>query len=529
MLTANSQPDASVNPIWQGVNDTVPKVGWRPLDGSQTLALSCPADIILFHGTRGPGKTDAQLMRFKSRVGKGYGAFWRGIIFDREYKNLDDLIAKSVRWFNGFGDGAKFLSSKSDYRWVWPTGEELYFRHIKRPNDYWAYHGQEFPFIGWNEITKYPTGELFESMMSCNRSSFRPEDHPIRDANGNPIGFLPELPLEVFATTNPYGPGFNWVKKRFILAGAPGQIVRRTTTVFNPRTQQEEEVTRTQTHIFGSYRENKYLSPAYVAELASMKDKNKRKAWLGGSWDIIAGGMFDDLWDSNVHVVPSFTVPRGWHIDRSFDWGSARPFSVGWWAESDGSDLRLANGAVMSTVKGDLFRIGEWYGCVEGESNVGLNLTNAAISKGIIEREIAMGIYGRVKAGPADNSINQVINGTSIAKDMRKPIRLDNGKRVNGVYWTKSDKSGGSRVNGWQLCRARLEASLPPQNGPREFPGLFVVDSCEAFRELFPTLPRSEKNPDDVDSDAEDHIGDETRYKVLSAGRGGRVGSTIGT
>ena len=24
-------------------------------------------------------------------------------------------------------------------------------------------------------------------------------------------------------------------------------------------------------------------------------------------------------------------------IDRSFDWGSSKPFSVGWWAESDGT------------------------------------------------------------------------------------------------------------------------------------------------------------------------------------------------
>ncbi len=31
-------------------------IAWRPLPGSQTLALSCPAHVIVYHGTRGPGK-----------------------------------------------------------------------------------------------------------------------------------------------------------------------------------------------------------------------------------------------------------------------------------------------------------------------------------------------------------------------------------------------------------------------------------------------------------------------------------------
>ena len=125
------------------IDNSVKKV-WSPLPGSQTLVMSCPANVILYHGSRGPGKTDAQLMRFRQNVGKGYGRFWRGVIFDREYKNLDDLVSKSMRWFPAFKDGARFLSGKSDYRWVWPTGEELLFRVLKRDADYWGYHGQEF-------------------------------------------------------------------------------------------------------------------------------------------------------------------------------------------------------------------------------------------------------------------------------------------------------------------------------------------------------------------------------------------------
>lgn len=532
------------------------KVVWTPLPGSQTLAMSCPAHIILYHGTRGPGKTDSQLMRFRRRVGQGYGRHWRGVIFDREYKNLDDLISKSLRWFPEFNDGAagkaRFLSSKSDYKWVWPTGEELLFRTVRRDADYWSYHGQEFPFIGWNELTKYPNDNLFEMMMSCNRSSFRPEDFPLiidgdihRDTGQvvlcDPSDreaeeyLLPEIPLEVFATCNPFGVGHNWVKKRFIDQAPPGRMVRKAINVFNPRKQRREDVVKYQVHLFGSYKENKFLSPEYVAELESIRDPNKRKAWLGGNWDVVAGGMFDDVWDERTHMVRPFTIPHNWRIDRSFDYGSSAPFSVGWWAESDGSDVQLADGTWISTVRGDLYRIAEWYGWT-GKNNQGLRMLANEIAAGIIEREIAMGIHTRVKPGPADNSIWNVENGNSIAADMRKQVRID-GKLYNGVEWLRSDKSRGSRVAGWERCRRFLDGAkqkvIPdPKNPeksvkvPREHPGLFIFTNCRCFKELFPNLPRSEEEPDDVDTDAEDHIGDEVRYRVMASeigARGGRV------
>lgn len=510
------------------------RVVWSPLAGSQTLAMSCPAHIIVYHGTRGPGKTDSQLMRFRRYVGQGYGRHWRGIIFDREYKNLDDLVSKSMRWFPEFKDGARFLSSKSDYRWVWPTGEELLFRAIKKETDYWGYHGQEFPFIGWNELTKYPTDVLFDMMMSCNRSSFRPEDYEVIDHDTGQFIRLPEIPLEVFATCNPYGAGHNWVKKRFINAAPMGQIVRRVVNVFNPRTQQREDVIKTQVHLFGSYRENKYLSPEYVAELETITDPNKRKAWLAGDWDVVAGGMFDDVWDSHQHIIKPFKIPPNWRIDRSFDWGSSAPFSVGWWAESDGSDVQLPDGTWRSTVRGDLFRIAEWYGWT-GKSNQGLRMLANDVAAGIIEREIAMGLHGRVKPGPADNSIWDVQNGNSIAADMARNVKVK-GKSYKGVQWLRSDKSPGSRIAGWEKIRKYLKNGQKQYievNGtkvpiPREKPGLFVFNTCTMFIDLFPILPRDEVNQDDVDTDAEDHIGDEVRYKLLSLGTGAKGGRTKG-
>ncbi len=502
-----------------------PPVIWQPLPGSQALALSCPCNHILYEGSRGPGKTDAQLMFYRRFVGIGYGQFWRGVVFDREYKNLDDLISKSRRWYRQFDDGAKFISSTSHLKWVWPTGEELWFRVMKTEQDYWNYHGHEFPFIGWNELTKQPNSELYDMTMSLNRTSFVPDIHSPKDHLGQ-VKVLPEIPLVVFSTSNPYGVGHNWVKQRFIDPAPPGQIIKITREVFNPRTQRREDVTKTQVRLFGSYRENIYLAPEYILELETITDPNRRRAWLQGDWDITSGGMFDDVWSSAYNIVDPFEVPHSWRIFRSFDWGSSKPFSVGWWAESDGSDVQLPNGQWRSSVKGDLFRIGEWYGWT-GSPNTGLRMLATQISKGIVEREIKLRLYGRVKAGPADNSINDVENGMSIAHDMGKKVMVD-GKQYSGVRWARSIKSPGSRKNGWEKLRIAI-FNAQPDGGPRENPGLFVFRTCQdGFIRTVPTLPRSTKDLDDADSEAEDHVADETRYVILSVGDRFTGGATTG-
>lgn len=494
---------------------------WRALPGSQMDFYSYDANHLLYTGSRGPGKTDAQLMRFKRRVGRGYGSFWRGILFDQEYKNLEDIIAKSQRWFPLFDDGAKFLSSNSDLKWVWPTGEELLFRHISKPQDYWKYHGHEYPFIGWNELCKFANADLYEAMMSCNRSSYTPTKDGFvggaRQKIGPPKGYnadgsfgFPEpIPLEVCSTTNPYGPGHNWVKRRFITPAPMGHPVITTTKVYDPAQKCDVEVNVSQVTFFGSYRENPYLSPVYIAGIKNLRDKNKRKAWLGGSWDIVAGGAFDDVWDATRHVIGRFKVPKTWHVDRSFDWGSSHPASVGWWCEANGEEMTYEDGTTWAPPVGTLIQIDELYFTQDIGTNIGLKLSASTIAERIKEREtklLADGwIVNRPWPGPADNQI----------RDVRESDvdTIETKMSDVGIDWERSDKSPGSRKNGLQLARDRLQAVLDNEDKP----GLYFTENCRASIDLIPTLPRDDKELDDVDTDAEDHPWDMTRYRVLKS------------
>jgi hypothetical protein len=346
---------------------------------------------------------------------------------------------------------------------------------MARPEDYFAYHGHEYPWIGWDELTNWPTPECYESMMACCRSSH------------------PGVPRSVRATCNPYGPGHNWVKARFIEPAPPGEIF--------------DVGGRTRVHLFGALRENEILlkaDPDYLKTLRSDSNAHRRKAWLEGSWDIVAGGLFDDLWDPRVHIVGPFDVPESWRVDRALDWGSTRPFSVGWWAESDGTDFVDADGASRPSVRGDLYRIAEWYGGTS-KPNEGLKLTAREVALGILARERKLG--RDVRPGPADNQIHaKVATGRDIAAEMA----------AAGVTWTKAWKDPGSRRQGAQRLRALLAGAHPGTDGPREQPGLFIFAECRAFIRTVPVLPRGAKDPDDVDPNAEDHVYDETRYRIMA-------------
>lgn len=374
-----------------------------------------------------------------------------------------------------------------------------------------SYHGHEYPFIGWEELTNWATDECYRRMLSCCRSS------------------TPGVPRHIRSNTNPFGVGSNWIKERWRLHGGRW----RDTIIIDDAVDANGDPEPTRVAIHGHIDENKILleaDPNYKQTIAAAATNEAMlDAWLNGSWDITAGGMFDDVWSRDRNDVGDFDVPESWSIDRAFDWGSSKPFSVGWYARSDGTDLVFRDGSRMTTVPGDVFRFREWYGWT-GRPNEGKRMLAVDIARGIVEREIEWGLRdgwnSRVSPGPADSAIFATENGVCIAEDMERSMSI-NGETYPGVSWLPADKGPGSRRNGWERMRQLIRNASPKNEGePREEPGFFVVgDRCPQFLRTVLTLPRSEKDMDDVDTDAEDHIGDEVRYR-LSGGERSEVSVT---
>jgi hypothetical protein len=291
--------------------------------------------------------------------------------------------------------------------------------------------------------------------------------------------------------SNPGSIGHGWIKASFIDPAPPMEIVQQPKSEGGMRRQ----------FIPARLDDNPTLletDPDYEDRLAGLGRPELIKAMRDGDWNIVAGGMFDDVWDEKRQILEPFSPPASWRCDRAFDWGSSKPFACLWFAESDGTDAVMADGARRSFPRGSIFIISEYYGS-NGKPNEGLRMTGSEIARNIRMRDNEMRRV--IHPGPADNSIYNVENGHCIADDMAKAPHF--------IRWTRSDKSPGSRKNGWDIMRKMLQQAITG-----ELPGLYVFSTCRHTIRTLPVLPRDDTKDGDLDTQAEDHIADVVRYRV---------------
>ena len=469
---------------------TISNCLWEPnkpisgakLSSQQLFLLRSQRDLfvgeLLLEGGRGGGKTSVLLMDFAKECGQGLGADWKGVLFARTFKDLENVRSKSQKIFHKCFPGIRFFESGSAYFWEWPTGERLYFRHIKSLEDYWSnYHGHEFSWQGWEELTAWPDLKLYQIMVSCLRSS-NPKVTPL---------------LRRRATSNPWGPGHGAVKTYFVDPAPTGKIIvdaegNKRLRLYSPLDENQPLLT---------------AQPRYLNQiLGGVDDPHLVKAWKGGAdrWEISAGAYFADCWSKGSHVLPNFKPPAHWKVTRSFDWGSAAPFACLWFAESPGEAITV-RGKSLFIPRGSLILFFEYYGAES--PNVGVKLPAQQVAKNILEIEKKLGLKG--VRGVADSAM-------WAESDPRNSIY----SKFEGVgcYFEPCAKGPGSRKAGWEECRSRLLLSISREGLPLEKPGFFVTDSCVNFIRTIPLLQRDKNDPDDIDTDAEDHIADAWRYRL---------------
>lgn len=442
------------------IDGTEHELAFLPFRGSQRNFLTCPAHEVLYTGTRGPGKTDCLLADFAADVKKGYGSYWRGVLFALRYKDLDDIVVKSERLYKRITPAARFVRSKSDYYWTWPTGERLSLRAAEQESDYWNFHGAEYPWIGFDELTKWADSGFYEQAMSLNRSSGPPQMRRV-----------------VRATTNPWGAGHGWVKDRWINRARP----------LEPIWDRESGLCRV--YIHGTVHENKLLlevDPFYIAKLEAIKNPELRRAWLYGDWTVNPGGFFSGVLKEHLHKVEPFPIPVHWTRWRALDWGTRRPFSIGWYAKSP---------------EGITYRYRELYGW-DGRPNHGCRKSAtyvAELVKRIEAKEHKAGIVFR--KNPADTGIWADIGIERAGRQLTVARQFSDA----GVRWNQAIKGKGSRVSGWSVVHDLLEQER-----------FKVFSNCRHWWRTIPSLEPAEHDWEDIDTDGEDHAADETRYALVA-------------
>lgn len=410
--------------------------------------LSCPFEELLYGGAAGGGKTDALLGDYASGI-EQYGRAWKGVLFRRTYPMLDEIERRSLEIFGrAYGERCYSIGKKE---WNFPNGATLQFRFMEKHKDTLNYQGQQYAWIGFDELTQWPDEYCYNYLWSRQRS-----------AKGAKCYFR--------ATTNPGGPGHHWVRSRFIDPQPP----------LTPIVEEMPDGTKmTRVFIPAKVTDNIELmanDPMYVNRLQMLSDPTLRSALLDGNWDIFAGQAFSE-WDPRVHIVDDHPVPEGCPIWRACDWGYEKPYAVLWaYADYDGN-VTIAN---------------EMYG--QGElPNQGSREPAPVVREKIqtLEKELSWW----VQIGYLDPQCwAQHDSEPSIFE------RLGG----SGMGWQPWSKGPNSRKNQKQVVHDYLKVV----NGKSR---LRIMRRCRNLIRTLPALALSETDVEDIDTDGEDHAYDALR------------------
>jgi len=432
----------------------------------QLEALNSRATEILYGGAAGGGKS--HLMRAAAIMWCAMVAGLQVYLFRRI---REDLIKNHMEGPKGFRlllapwILAGFVKVVEDEIRFW-NGSKIFLCHCKDEKDRFKYLGAEIHVLLIDELTTF-TDVIYRFLRGRVRAVGLQLPPQL-------AGLFPRI----LCGSNPGNVGHLFVKAAFI-DGAQDLAIRE---------MPEEEGGMRRQFIQAKLDDNPSMlqdDPGYRAKLRGLGSAELVKAMELGDWNVIAGAYFAE-WSTARHVIRPFAVPRHWLRFTSLDWGSAKPFSMQWWAVSDGA--LLPDGRQYPT--GAMVQYREWYGA--SGPNVGLKLTAEQLADGIKTREAGDRIDYRV----ADPSCWKVDGGPSIAERMSK----------RGITMRPADNQ---RINGWDQVRGRLI-------GFDDAPMLYAFDTCTDFIRTFPALQHDSARAEDVDTDGEDHAGDAARYACQS-------------
>ena len=433
----------------------------------QVLALEDKHRHVAYGGARGGGKS--------------WFVRWKAVLLSLRYPGIKILITRKTykELLNNhieplktmLRDIASYHAGEKCFRF--PGGSTIWFGYCACDGDLGQYQGAEYDVWFCDEAGQFQESWIMQ-IDAC-----------VRGVN--------DFPKRSYYTLNPGGPSHGYFKRVFI-----------------DRRFRDEEKPEDYSFIQALCTDNRALmesQPEYLQVLKKLP-KKLRDAWLYGRWDIFEGQFFEEFRLSPdpelcrkagisietaleqrryTHVIKPFDLNsgacRGWNLLRSYDFGYAKPFSVGYWAMD---------------YEGTLYRILELYGCTE-EANVGLKWTPEEQFKAMAELESTHPwLKGRRFADSiADPAIFDASRGESIAQTAAR----------YGIYWTPGDHH---RIPGWMQVHYRL------QFDGEGYPRMYVFENCKAFLRTFPLQMYSQHNPEDLNTDLEDHCPDEVRYLCMS-------------
>ena len=255
----------------------------RPQPGPQTAFLESPADIAIYGGAAGGGKSYALLLEGVRHSGvPNYG----GVIFRRtspELQGAGSLWDEAQRLYRGTGASMR----ESPTMLVrWPSGAQLQMLHLQHESDVYAHQGKQYAFVGFDELTHF-TETQFWYLVSRLRSPSSVRPYLRGTCNPDPDSFVRKLIAWWIGPDGYAIPERSGVLRWFVRDG-DAMVWADTREELAGRGVEPMSLT----FIAASLDDNPALlarDPAYRARLQSLPQV-ERERLLGGNWDVRAMG-----------------------------------------------------------------------------------------------------------------------------------------------------------------------------------------------------------------------------------------------
>ncbi|WP_102158698.1 phage terminase large subunit [Zhihengliuella halotolerans] len=431
----------------------------------QEYAHGVLVDELLYGGAGGGGKSRwarAELVRIALLIPGS-----RQVLFRRTFP---DMIRSVEQPFTQEVPTRLASYNRSRHEFVFHNGSIIELAHLQREQDVAKYQGAEYQTIVFEEATHFTWGQ-YVYLKSRLRAAGKVAERLVE------LGMRPRMLL----TANPGGVGHHWVKKRFV-DPAPAE------TVFRARPSSADPTPGTRCYIPAKATDNPSLNAEYIEVLNGLPE-NLRRALRDGDWNVLEGVRFAQ-WSEPHHVIKPEDLPMPALTGKkviAVDYGYSAPFAAVWMCLlHDGLVVVYREEyATELTARQQAARI--------------LELSRAEEESTGEKIPVVMdpSMWRRADAA-AKKTLNKDMPPVgSPAHDYMKVLGRVPVKAVN------------ARVHGAGLLDEKLRVQ---KDG---FPRFLVYDTCRDTIRTLPALPRDKKNPEDVETTAEDHLYDAVRYGLM--------------
>lgn len=425
----------------------------------QLLYLQADEDHVLAGGGRASGKSQAFIFEPLSWVGNPR---FRGLFIRRNLTDLRDLIRRCQDMYTKLIPSVQWKVKENIF--VFPSGATIEYGHLDSEQDVEKYRGQEYAFIGIDEISQIPEFDWVSRLLGSLRCSD------------------PNQKVYFRATTNWTGIGIDWVKEYWHVDEMPqGKTIIEKSEVSLPDGTKKEVVLTKKWFNSTIFDNPKMANDAqYLAFLNSQPEYLKR-AWLYGETSSVEGIAFPDF-DKSKHVIEPFDIP-----DR--------------WKKYTGCDYGRGDGA------GNI-----WIAIDPATSDVYVYREFVANMKQHKEKLSAAEFASKCLMAEGESEYIQwrIIDGSLYDQRGSSEPSLYEEMKKEGFFARPADKSKGSRVAG----KNKLHELLRHAEGK---PKLYIFNTCPTLIKMFSTIPVDVNNAEDVDTHhPSDHVYDALRYVVMS-------------